>query len=145
MRLENNNWSTLGLAGFSNVASYQSLAYSSNGEPYIAYQDETNNGKATVKKYGLLLSTSDFSNNTAGIKVYPNPNSGEFTVLSSNEGHFQLMDLQGRIISQGVLDPAGSKDGVHTYSFKYLNLSKGLYLLNVTNKQRREVAKIIIE
>ena len=145
MRFENNNWTTIGLAGFSNISSYQSLAYSSNGEPYIAYQDETNNGKATVKRYGLLLSTSDFTNNAAGIKVYPNPNSGEFTVLSNYEGHFQLLDLQGRIISQGVLEPTGSMNGMHTYSFRYLNLSKGLYLLNLTNKQKKEVVKIIIE
>lgn len=146
MRFDNNEWTTLGLAGFTNIASYQSLAYSPDGEPYIAYQDEGNNAKATVKRYGLeVLGTEDFSNNSFEITVYPNPNLGEFTVLSNYEGNFQLIDLQGRIISEGILKSAGTENGRNAYSFQYPNLPKGMYLLNITNEQKREVVKIVIK
>lgn len=144
MRFDNSNWIPLGLAGFSNIASYQSLAYSPEGEPYIAYQDEGSNNKGTVKRYGLVLSTPDFSNTTSDIRVYPNPNSGEFTVLSNYEGRFQLMDIQGRIISEGILKPTGAENGKNAYAFKYPNLSKGLYLLNIRSERKRQTVKIII-
>jgi len=145
MRLDNSNWTTIGLAGFTNTASFQSLAYSPDGEPYIAYQDESNGSKATVKRYGQdVLNTIDFSNNTIDLIVYPNPNSGEFTVLSSTEGNFQLIDLQGRIISKGKLKSNSSKNGKHAYSFNYSTLPQGLYLLQITNGQNREAVKIMI-
>jgi hypothetical protein len=146
MRLDNNNWTTIGLAGFSNTASFQSLAYSPGGEPYIAYQDESNGSKATVKRYGQdVLNTVDFPNNTIDLIVYPNPNSGEFTVLSSTKGSFQLIDLQGRIISEGKLKSTSSKNGKHAYSFNYSTLPQGVYLLHITNGQNREAVKIIIK
>ncbi len=146
MRFDNNQWTTVGLAGFSNIASYQSLSYSSDGVPYIAYQDEGNDAKLTVKRYGLdPLSTPDFSTNDFDIKVYPNPNSGEFTILSNYEGRFQLIDLQGRIISEGALKSPGSENGKIAYSFRYPNLSQGMYLLNISNEHKREVVKIIIQ
>ena len=146
MRLESNNWATLGLAGFTNIASFQSLAYSPDGEPYIAFKDETNGGKMTVKRYGQdVLNIIDFSNTISDIKVYPNPNSGEFTILSNIEGRFQLTDMQGRIISEGILEPVSSENGKNTYSFNHTDLPQGLYLLNIANEQKREVVKILIK
>jgi hypothetical protein len=145
MRFDQNNWDSVGLAGFSNVASYQSLAYSPSGAPYIAYQDGGNDNKGTVKRYGLLLSNPEFANSTFDLKVYPNPNTGEFTLLSNSEGQFQLLDLSGRIISEGILKTTDSQQGMHAYSFKYPNLSRGLYLLNVFNDRGRQAVKIIIE
>jgi hypothetical protein len=145
MRFDQNNWNRVGLAGFSNTASYQSLTYSPSGAPYIAYQDEGNDNKGTVKRYGLLLSTTEFTNTGFDVKVYPNPNSGEFTVLSNSEGRFQLLDLRGRVISEGILEAINSQNGKNAYSFKYPNLSQGLYLLNIYNDHGRQVVKIIIE
>ncbi len=146
MRFDQNSWATVGLAGFSNIASFQSLAYSPDGAPYIAYQDETNNSKATVKRYGPeTLNIIDQPDYSLDLTVYPNPNSGEFTLLSNYEGHFQLVDLQGRIISEGKLKDPGSQNGKNAYSFKYDNLPKGLYLMNIVNDQKRKVVKIIIE
>ena len=146
MRFEQNNWTTVGLSGFSNIASYQSLAYSPNGAPYMAYQDEDNESKATVKRYGPeTLSISDQPDYTLDVTVYPNPNSGEFTLLSKYEGRYQLIDLQGRIISEGVLKASGSQNGKNAYSFNYDTLSKGMYLLHIATDQKRNVVKIIIE
>lgn len=146
MRFDQNSWSTLGLAGFTNIASYQSLAYSPNGSPYIAYQDEENNLRATVKRYGPeVLNIVDHSSNKVDIRVFPKPNSGEFTLLSNSAGRYQLIDLQGRIIAEGVLEAINSENEMVTYSLKYPNLSKGMYLLNVMNADKRGVVKIIVQ
>ena len=145
MRIDNGNWYLVGLAGFSNIASYQSLAYSPEGEPFIAYQDAGNNNKGTVKRYGLILSTTDFSKTISNIRVFPNPNTGAFTVLSHYEGRFQLIDLQGRVISEGILKPKATENGKYAYSFNYASLSKGLYLFHIMGEGKREVVKILIE
>ena len=45
-------WKIVGNAGFSEgTAYYTSLAFSSAGEPYVAYEDDGNSGKATVMKF----------------------------------------------------------------------------------------------
>lgn len=45
-------WRTAGSAGFSTgAASFTSLTFSPDGIPYLAYADDGNNGKATVRKY----------------------------------------------------------------------------------------------
>ncbi|MBB6681432.1 T9SS type A sorting domain-containing protein [Aequorivita sp. 609] len=138
MRYDGSIWSSIGLTGFTNIASYQSLAYSPNGHPYIAYQDEGNNSLATVKRYGdATMSIGDFTNNNFNIVVYPNPNSGHCTVLSNNNGKFQLFDIQGRVISEGIIEIVDATSNNYTYTFNHSNLSKGLYLLSIANEQKR--------
>lgn len=146
MRLDGNTWTFVGLTGFSGIASYQSLVYSPDGAPYIAYQDEDNGQQASVKRYGPeVLSTPNFNFNPFEVKVYPNPNSGAFTVLTNKRSNFQIIDLQGRTISSGTIAPQSSEHGMNAYSLNYSNLSQGIYLLNVISDQERKVVKVIIE
>ena len=43
-------WQNVGSAGFSaGQADYTSMALDSSGTPYVAFQDDTNSDKATVK------------------------------------------------------------------------------------------------
>jgi hypothetical protein len=49
------NWVTVGSAGFSaGEAENTSLAFDGSGNPYVAYRDDSNGGKATVMKYDAL-------------------------------------------------------------------------------------------
>jgi hypothetical protein len=52
MKFDGTNWIDVGNAGFSEGhATFESLAFSPSGEPYIAYRDSINTGKATVMKF----------------------------------------------------------------------------------------------
>ena len=55
MKFTGNNWETVGSAGFSAGSvingGFISLAINSSGTPYVAYRDDGNGFKATVKKY----------------------------------------------------------------------------------------------
>jgi sugar lactone lactonase YvrE len=63
-------WVPVGSAGFSaNTAQYESLAFSPNGTPYVAYRDAGNGSKATVMEYNggswVTVGSAGFSANTA--------------------------------------------------------------------------------
>src|SRR5690606_29067697 len=98
------------------------------------------------KIYGPeVLSMPNISFNPFEVKVYPNPNSGVFTVLTNKSSNFHLIDLQGRIISTGNIVSKSSEHGVNSYSLNYSNLSQENCLLNIVSDQQRKVVKVIIE
>jgi len=76
------------------------------------------------------------------ISIYPNPNSGKFTVQymleQGEEGKVQITDLQGRLIEEVVLNPM--------LSFQQMDLSKqasGIYFYRfVVNGLTRYSGKI---
>ena len=52
MKFDGTNWVNVGTAGFSaSIAIFTSLAFSTSGEPHVAYTDYVNGDKATVKKF----------------------------------------------------------------------------------------------
>jgi hypothetical protein len=52
MKFDGTNWVYVGTAGFSaGTAIFTSLAFSTSGEPHVAYTDYINGDKATVKKF----------------------------------------------------------------------------------------------
>jgi hypothetical protein len=52
MKLDGNNWVNVGNPGFSaGFASNTSIAFSPIGEPYVAFRDDAQEGKAMVVKY----------------------------------------------------------------------------------------------
>src|SRR5690606_9659060 len=62
----NAQWQTVGTAGFSeSSAQFTSLAFNSDNEPFVAYQDAGNSNKATVMKFDgsnwVTVGTAGFS------------------------------------------------------------------------------------
>jgi hypothetical protein len=52
MKFDGTNWINVGEAGFSEgFPDYASLAFSPAGQPYLAFEDEANDAKATVMKF----------------------------------------------------------------------------------------------
>ena len=52
MKFDGTNWVNVGNAGFSaGEAGWSSLAFSSSGQPYVAYTDYGNSDKATVMTF----------------------------------------------------------------------------------------------
>jgi hypothetical protein len=70
------------------------------------------------------LSTTTFEETT--IKVYPNPVVNEVTVPVEENASYTLYSITGQTVKQGKLTKVNNSIGMH-------NLSKGYYLLKVTN------------
>ena len=70
------------------------------------------------------LSTATFEEIT--IKVYPNPVVNEVTVPVEEDASYTLYSITGQTVKQGKLTKVNNSIGMH-------NLSKGYYLLKITN------------
>jgi hypothetical protein len=71
MKFDGVNWIYIGNAGFSSDTSYfESLRFSSSGEPYVAFVDYGNFRKATVMRYNgtnwVIVGNAGFSAGVAG-------------------------------------------------------------------------------
>ncbi len=91
LQYDGSEWSSLGPVVISGVASNQTITISSNGEPYIAYTDETNGEKSTVKAY--LSSDVAIANINPSSLVFPDTYIGhtaEETITISNTGNATL-------------------------------------------------------
>jgi OmpA-OmpF porin, OOP family len=76
------------------------------------------------------------------VKVYPNPNNGEYTVELPEENaswKINIMDLQGRIIYEEISDKKKME--------LKMDLENGLYLIQITNSVSNETItkKIIVQ
>lgn len=84
-------------------------------------------------------------NNFTDFKVFPNPNTGNFNVQftseSSNDVSLTVYDIRGRVI----LDNTYPSQSVFNQNIQLNNVQSGIYLLNVTDGERKEVKKIIIK
>jgi hypothetical protein len=75
------------------------------------------------------------------IKVYPNPNNGQFTVELSNfesRSTLFLVNTMGSIVFQGTINENESTQ------FELLNLNKGIYFLQVRNGNTAISKKIVV-
>lgn len=74
------------------------------------------------------------------VKVYPNPNAGTLflDLKHGEEATLQLMDLQGRVISEHRLDASHNQVDVS-------NLERGTYLFAIESESHTEYGRVIIE
>ena len=111
-----------------------SLAFSSNGVPYISYTENSTGGRIAVMKNDEILSTVDFIESDNSIKIYPNPT--HKTVYFSSPNNVQLINLNGQVIT--------SERQVNKLNLS--NLASGIYFLIFTDNnghviQRNKVVK----
>ena len=78
-------------------------------------------------------------------KLYPNPNNGSFSIEfnsdSSNDVAIAIHDIRGR----QVYNNQYKNTGVFTANINLQDLQSGVYLVTVTDGERKEVKKIIIQ
>ncbi len=78
-------------------------------------------------------------------KVYPNPNSGNFTVQSdrviSEKVNIAVYDMQGRIIFENNFTSNGNLN----QNIQLNNAQAGVYLMNVSDGENKVVKRIIIK
>jgi hypothetical protein len=89
-------------------------------------------GCGEVNGTGTITVTS--SSNTQNLqkqtlywKIYPNPNNGQFILESQVQGHFDLMDVNGKTIQSYLLQPNSAMQ-------IEANLPAGIYFIKEKNK-----------
>jgi subtilisin-like proprotein convertase family protein len=94
--------------------------------------------------FGCTLGNEEFDSLQSFV-VYPNPSKGNFTVSFDNPSdetvNIAVMDIRGRKIFENNY-PSGS---TFNQEIQLENAQSGVYLLNLTNGNRKEVKRIIVE
>lgn len=91
-----------------------------------------------------VTTSIDENNSVKNIKVFPNPNNGEFTIDFNNykSGNLNIMinDVNGKIIFS---DNLKNFKGVYHKKINISKYSKGIYILNIINNSKKYSQKII--
>ncbi len=71
------------------------------------------------------------------VSIYPNPNSGQFTLQAKSEGNIRIYDTNGRLLYSGKVNKGNNQMNI--------NLSSGLYILVLDAQGRKVSEKIIVK
>jgi len=123
----------------------------SAGEWVIFIRDGYNNDIGVLNDWSLeicseqALNTPELSTNLEQVSVYPNPNNGSFTVeLQSNTLNtvsIDIYDIRGRKIHK----QAYTNNGNFKQVIELGNIESGLYLMTVSDGQRKTTKRIIVK
>jgi photosystem II stability/assembly factor-like uncharacterized protein len=138
------------------AVTYQWLDCNEDWMPISGATDQTfeplvNGSYAVVVDDGTCVDTSDCyditalsleTNQTGQISVYPNPTSGQFTVVlkeSMTDGWIRLHNAAGQLIGEAPINGLGAID------FN-LELSPGVYFISLFNdRKQQEIIKLVVE
>lgn len=94
--------------------------------------------------FGCTLGNEEFEN-LQSLVVYPNPNKGNFTVSFDNPSdemvNISVVDMRGRKIYENNYQSGST----FNQDIQLENAQSGVYLLSLTNGDRKEVKRIIVE
>ncbi|HEX8563775.1 MAG TPA: zinc-dependent metalloprotease family protein [Flavobacterium sp.] len=122
------------------------------GQWRIAIADLTVAQSGTLNSWGLTIcrttTTVTLASENFGFTdfaVYPNPNNGQFSIrfsdATSDDVNVVVHDIRGRMI----YEKAYAGNGMFTQDIQLNNAEAGIYLLTVTNGERKEVKRIVVE
>lgn len=100
-------------------------------EVIVHYNDDTTLGLVDYSNYACLLNTTDVALNQ--IKVYPNPNQGNFIIESHQKDTFKIYNLTGQLVASGEL--VKGKNEIKA------KLSPGTYVLKTNYKSSKIIVK----
>ncbi|MCC6371031.1 MAG: T9SS type A sorting domain-containing protein [Bacteroidia bacterium] len=130
------SWSTS--ASTSSIVVTSSLITTLNYQVFgIGANSCTNAATVSVKVIGCVGLTE--LNNSVEVLVYPNPNTGEFTVESHNQVNLTVVNQLGQVVKHMVLDADNN------YRAKVSGLSAGVYFITGQNSGTSINHKIIVE
>jgi len=119
----------------------------SNGNWTLTVQDFYNGDIGTILSWGVdfgcTLGNQDYD--IADLTIYPNPNSGNFTIRFDNpvaeETKVDVYDMRGR----KIFENSYTNNGVFNQNIQLNNAQAGIYLLTVTDGNRKTVKRIAVE
>ena len=133
--------SNISIDSFGNIFATGSFYGTSDFDPNSPIYNLTGGGSFILKMAPCCAGFEEFNANKNFIRVYPNPNSGEFSIdVPQEEKNVRvvLYNLMGQIVFTQSLN-----EGINTIQTK---LSKGLYLARLQGDTfTSEAAKVIVE
>ncbi len=138
MRFDGTSWASVGNAAFSAYSVYYtSLAFSPVGQSYVAFQDWSIEGQATVMYYDAPVGINELQE--SGFTLYPNPASDVITLEISGESvksNISIINIEGReLIAQAINEPKTQID--------ISALPSGVYFVQIANDKSIKTGKII--
>jgi subtilisin-like proprotein convertase family protein len=122
-----------------------------SGNWNLAILDLVANDVGTLNSWYLELCTTTITLSNpeplelADLKVFPNPNKGAFTVTLNNAAanniNIEIFDLSGRKIFNNDYRKTGPFNEEITLS----NLQSGMYIMNISDGNKKATRKIIVE
>lgn len=98
-----------------------------NGVNYYRIQQIDLDGKVD---YSSIISINAFQNNTAELKLFPNPATDQIHLTNAITGNsFRIISLQGQIIQTGIFTTANP-------TITISNLSSGMYILQIVAENK---------
>jgi len=85
------------------------------------------------------VSTPEFTANAANLVVYPNPSNDQATILFQNADVINVMDLNGKLISQ-ITNFPGNKIDLNTSDWE-----NGIYIIQLINDGKVEAKKLTVQ
>jgi len=133
------NWVYIGLPLFTNHSAGHAIAYSNEDIPYIAYIDELQNEKISVKKYSFNSgnpSNINTNTNNQNAIIYPNPNNGNFTLEAKEFFTYNIIDIHGRVLIK-------DKKIKNKTEVKLENLKSGVYFIELKGNSKKETIQFL--
>ncbi|MCB9187167.1 MAG: T9SS type A sorting domain-containing protein [Flavobacteriales bacterium] len=108
---------------------------------YTVEYTDANGCSEVSASFNVLVTGISTQNLGVGFEVFPNPNSGAFTVrlFAAKSPVLKLMDAVGRIVS---IRTATGNQGTVTENF--FGVASGVYILEVTIDEQRHVQRIAV-
>lgn len=141
-KYDGEEWSYVGIPGFTEIATEQTLAIDPKGVPYVAYSDASLNNQVNVKKYEKVTSGA-FQSTAAdyNMMLFPNPTSGQLFIRSAHADTYRIVNALGRTILTGQLN--NQNNHVNLTRVNLSELPAGVLYVVLQGKDGSQSGKVI--
>ncbi|MFC4815703.1 reprolysin-like metallopeptidase [Flavobacterium sp. GCM10023249] len=123
---------------------------SSTGTWTLTVKDNDSGDGGSLNSWSLNIcniqaALSNSENELASLKIYPNPNKGRFTIefpsLSGKNVEVKVYDVRGR----QIFDSSYVANGAFSQEVNLEDVQSGIYLVNITDGDKKITKRIVVE